>query len=328
MLGSNYILVTGGAGFIGSHTCKALASSGYIPVTFDNLSNGNRHSVKWGPFIEGDICNRSDINKAFNSYNYEAVIHFSGLIDVAESNIKPELYYKNNVLGSLNLFEAMQTSNVKKIIFSSSCAVYGEVETVPITENTHQRPISPYAKSKFMVEHMLQDFGLAHGLRYVICRYFNACGADLQGEIGEEHDPETHLIPNIIQTILGQHPFFSILGTDYATRDGTCVRDYIHVSDLAEAHIKSLDYLNKGHENTDFNLGSGKGYSVREIVDAIQMLTNKKIIIKEEPRRAGDPPILIADSKKCIEELKFKPQMSDLDTILSSSLNFYLNYKE
>ena len=323
MSDKHHILVTGGAGYIGSHTCKALSKAGFTPVTFDNLSKGHRHAVQWGPLIEGDIGNPDDLDKAFEEYDFTGVIHFAGLIEVGESVGKPALYYHNNVTGSLSLLNAMIAHNVKNIIFSSSCSVYGQTENVPIIESETKNPLNPYAASKLMVEYMLQHYGTAHDLKYVICRYFNACGADPDGEIGEEHDPETHIIPLLIKTLLGERQSFSVFGTDYETPDGTCIRDYIHVSDLADAHVKALRHLLECGESTDLNLGTGQGYSVHEIVEAMQRITQSKLKIEHKERRPGDAPILVANSQKCQDVLGFKPQHSDLETIITNTWDFY-----
>ena len=319
-----YILVTGGAGYIGSHTCKELAKAGYTPVTFDNLSNGHTHAVKWGPFIEGDIRNIDDLNSAFEAYPFSAVIHFAGLIEVGESVQKPELYYQNNVVGSLNLLNAIKDYKVTNIVFSSTCAVYGIPENVPITEDEKKQPINPYGANKMMVEQMLHDFSIAHDLKYVACRYFNACGADPDLEIGEEHDPETHLIPLLLQTAAKERKSFSIFGTDYDTEDGTCIRDYIHVQDLAKAHVKALQYLENGNDNNQFNLGTGTGYSVHQIIRSVEEITETNLNIVETDKRPGDAPALVANPEKSKKILGFSPESSDIDTIIKTAWDFHL----
>lgn len=321
---SKYILVTGGAGYIGSHTCKLLKSQGYEPVTFDNLSNGHKHAVKWGPLLEGDLRDVNSINSAFEEYDFAAVIHFASFIEVGESISDPAKYYINNVSGTLNLLNAMLRNDVTAIVFSSSCAVYGPPNAIPITEKNLTNPINPYGQSKLMVENILSDFSEAYNFRYVACRYFNACGADPELQIGEEHKPETHIIPLALMAASGERDGFNIYGTDYETDDGTCIRDYIHVQDLARAHISALRYLENKGESTAVNLGTGNGYSVMQILDAIKNITRQDFVINCEQRRAGDPPELVADSTKARDLLDFKTEMSDLDAIINTAWKFYL----
>jgi UDP-glucose-4-epimerase GalE len=313
------ILVTGGAGYIGSHTAKALARAGYRPVTYDSLVYGHRHAVKWGPFVEGDIADTAKLEQVIKGEAIDAVVHFAAFAYVGESVTKPEIYFQNNVVGSLSLLDAMRHTNVKPIVFSSTCATYGMPDRMPITEETLQRPINPYGETKLMIERALAWYGPAHDIRSVSLRYFNACGADPEGEIGEEHDPETHLIPLILDAALGKRAAIDVFGTDYPTPDGTAVRDYIHVQDLADAHVKALAYLFDGGETTQVNLGTGTGNSVREVIDAVERVTGRTVPRREVARRAGDPPELVADPTKANNLLGWKPQMSDIDSIIRTA---------
>jgi UDP-arabinose 4-epimerase len=292
------ILVTGGAGYIGSHCCKALAEAGLEPVVFDDLSTGHREAVRWGPLIEGDMRDAEALNAAMREVRPHAVVHFAALALVGESTAHPERYYAVNVGGTLNLLEAMRAAEVTRIVFSSTCATYGEPERVPITEDLPTRPINPYGATKLACERMMEDFDAAHGIRSVRLRYFNAAGADPAAEIGEWHDPETHLIPLVLDAALGRRPAISIFGTDYPTPDGTALRDYIHVTDLGEAHIAALRHLLGDGTSAAVNLGTGKGASVREVVSTVETVTGRKVPTREEPRRAGDPPALIADPRR------------------------------
>lgn len=318
-----HILVTGGAGYIGSHTCKMLSKLGYVPVVFDNLSNGHRHAVKYGPFIKGDLKNPKDIAKAFKKYKFSAVIHFASYIEVGESVADPAKYYSNNIGGALNLLNAMRDAGVMNIVFSSTCAIYGAPEAVPITEDTQANPLSPYGFSKFAIERILQDDERAHGLKFVSCRYFNACGADPEGELGEEHNPETHIIPRLLMAARGDTSSFDIYGTDYDTKDGTCIRDYIHVQDLAEAHVLALRHLLDGSPSCAVNLGSGTGYSVREIIKTVEKITGRPITIQEKPRRPGDPPVLLADTAQAAKLLNFKVKFTSLEEMIQTAWDFY-----
>jgi UDP-glucose-4-epimerase GalE len=322
---SNPILVTGGAGYIGSHTCKMLANQDYTPITFDNLSYGHERAVKWGPLEVGDLSDPQRIDAVIKDYKPLAVIHFAAYSLVGESVREPGKYYANNVGGTLNLLNAMRENGLDKIVFSSTCATYGIPSDVPIRETTPQSPVNPYGHSKLTVEQMLKDYDTAHSLRHVALRYFNACGADRDGEIGEEHEPETHLIPRILQAMTGHGPAFSIFGEDYATPDGTCIRDYIHVDDLAHGHLLALRYLIDGGQSQQLNLGTGHGYSVREIVDAVEKVTGRKVEYGIGPRRAGDPPELTADTTKAREVLGFETSVSDLETIVSTAWKFHLS---
>jgi UDP-arabinose 4-epimerase len=313
------ILVTGGAGYIGSHTAKALSRAGYRPVTYDSLVYGHRHAVKWGPFVEGDIADTAKLERVIKDEAIDAVVHFAAFAYVGESVTKPEIYFQNNVVGSLSLLDAMRHTGVKPIVFSSTCATYGMPDRMPITEDTQQRPINPYGETKLMIERALAWYGPAHDIRSVSLRYFNACGADPEGEIGEEHDPETHLIPLILDAALGKRAAIDVFGTDYPTPDGTAVRDYIHVQDLADAHVKALAYLFAGGETTQVNLGTGTGNSVREVIDAVERVTGRTVPKREVARRAGDPPELVADPSKANSLLGWQPAMSDIDSIIRTA---------
>ena len=322
------ILVTGGAGYIGSHAAKALARAGYRPVTYDNLVYGNHWAVQWGPFVEGDIGDRELLLRVFDRYKIEAVMHFAAFAYVGESMTKPGLYFENNVTKSLALLDAMSTARVKHMVFSSTCATYGTPDGMPITEDTPQRPVNPYGETKLMVERALHWYGKAHGLTSVALRYFNAAGADADGDIGESHLPETHLIPLILDAALGRRASIDIYGTDYPTRDGSCVRDYIHVADLADAHVRALDYLLDGGATTAVNLGTGQGYSVREVIAATERVTGKRVPRREMARRAGDPAVLIADPARAEALLGWKPTRSDLETIIHTAWTWHLRTPE
>ncbi|MBX7065897.1 MAG: UDP-glucose 4-epimerase GalE [Parachlamydiales bacterium] len=312
------ILVTGGAGYIGSHTCKALAMAGWQPVVFDNLSTGHGYAVKWGPFIQGDLNDRAALDKAFTTYKPKAVIHFAADAIVIESMTNPGKYYRNNVGSTISLLEAMRDHEVKKLVFSSTCATYGNAIFNPITEKHPVQPINPYGRSKWMNEEIIHDFEKAHGLEAVILRYFNAAGADLETQIGENHAPETHLIPNIIQTALGIREEIVVYGTDFPSKDGSAVRDYIHVMDLAAAHVAALN----APKNT-INLGSGSGYSVLEIIQAVQQFCGHQISVRLENRREGEPGILTADFGKAREVLGWSPKFSDLPTLIESAWKWH-----
>jgi len=310
------ILVTGGAGFIGSHACKALAAAGYTPVAYDNLSQGHRWAVKWGPLIEADLLDTSALHTAFNEYQPAAVLHFAGKISVAESVADPALYHRHNVDASENLLQAMEASRVDKIVFSSTAAVYGEPETVPISETAAMAPTNPYGETKLAIEHRLQN-AASSGLSSISLRYFNAAGSDPDGEIGEAHDPETHLIPIVLEVAAGKREAIKIFGADYDTPDGTCIRDYIHVSDLAEAHVLALRRLLSEAEKNKaeaFNLGNGSGFSVLEIVEAARRVTGHPVPAITEDRRAGDPARLVADSRLAKQELGWRPAHADVET--------------
>jgi UDP-arabinose 4-epimerase len=316
---SKTVLVTGGAGYIGSHACKALARAGYAPVVLDSLVYGHRDAVRWGPFVEGDLADRRLLGDTLRRFDIAAVMHFAAFAYVGESTTKPALYFANNVVNSLGLLEAMRETGVKTIVFSSTCATYGIPDTVPIREDMPQRPVNPYGESKLMVERMLHWQGQAHGLGHVALRYFNAAGADPEGETGEHHEPETHLIPLILDVALGKRAQIDIYGTDYPTPDGSAIRDYIHVTDLAEAHVLALGHLERGGPSTALNLATGQGYSVREVIAAAERVTQRRIPRRESARRPGDPPALVADPGRARKLLAWTPRCSDLDTILATA---------
>ena len=314
------ILVTGGAGYIGSHAVKALHVAGFAPLIFDNFSTGHRSFVKQTPVFEGDVCEPSDLDKVFREHSIEGVIHFAGKALVGESTRKPELYYETNLVGGLNLLRAMQKHGVRYLIFSSTCATYGMPDHMPIREDHPQKPINPYGDSKLAFEHAMRWFREAHGLQYLALRYFNAAGADKEGDFGEDHDPETHLIPLTLQAAAGLKPEVQLLGTDYPTPDGTCLRDYIHVSDLARAHVVGLKGLMEGRlQSQAINLGTGHGYSVREVIEAARRLTGRNFKVRETDRREGDPPQLIAAVDRAKKVLDWTAVESDLDTIIASA---------
>lgn len=316
-------MVTGGAGYIGSHTCKALFAAGYNPVAYDNMVYGHDWAVKWGPLERGDILDRSRLIEVFNLYKPSAIIHFAAYAYVGESVTDPGKYYNNNVAGSLNLLEVARDLGNTSIVFSSSCATYGVPLTTPTNESHIQIPINPYGSSKLMVERMLADFSNAHNLRSVSLRYFNAAGADADGEIGEDHEPETHLIPLVLDAAAGKRSDITIFGTDYDTPDGTCIRDYVHVSDLADAHVLALRALEQGRSTTAFNLGNGQGYSVQELIEVATQVTKMNIPVKSGPRRAGDPARLVGDASKIIQEMGWSPKFPGLDQIISSAWNWH-----
>src|SRR5271157_2610426 len=297
------VLITGGAGYIGSHAAKEVARRGHTVVVLDNLSTGHRWAAKSGPFIEGDVGDTSLVQDTLSCYGIDLVMHFAAHAYVGESMANPRKYFRNNVVNALALFDAMLQAGVRRVVFSSTCATYGVPESVPITEGAPQHPINPYGESKLFVEKMLAWYGKAYGLKSVALRYFNAAGADPEGELGEAHDPETHLIPLIIQAALGRRPFVEIYGTDYPTPDGTAIRDYIHVTDLAAAHVRALEYLADGGESRALNLGTGQGYSVREVINAVGKISPHPVPFREGPRRAGDPPVLVADARHAGEAL-------------------------
>ncbi|QWE24994.1 UDP-glucose 4-epimerase GalE [Polynucleobacter sp. AP-Elch-400A-B2] len=321
--GLKTILVTGGGGYIGSHACKALADAGYLPITYDNFVYGHQSAVQWGPYYEGDICDRNSLAEAFELYQPEAVLHFAAYAYVGESVINPGKYYRNNVVGSLTLLEVMRDYGVKKIIFSSTCATYGLPAYSPIDEVHSQRPISPYGASKLMIERIISDFEVAHDIKSISLRYFNAAGADPAGKIGEDHNPETHLIPLLFNVALGRTPAITIFGSDYETSDGTCIRDYIHVADLADAHLKALLFLEENMQSQSFNLGGGRGYSVIEVIREAEAVIGKKIQFNFGARREGDAPILVANSNKAKEMLSWAPNFPELKDILRTSWKWH-----
>ncbi len=316
------ILVTGGAGYIGSQTCKALKQNNFEPIAYDNLSRGHSWTVKWGPLVKGDLSETEKLIRTINEYKIQAVVHFAAFAYVGESVKNPEMYYQNNFSGSLSLLKAMQATNLKKIIFSSSCATYGNPNTKTISEDHPQQPINPYGRSKLMVEKVMRDCHKAWGLQTCALRYFNAAGADLDGEIGEAHNPETHLIPLVLAAGMSSSPI-SVFGNDYLTPDGTCIRDYIHVQDLADAHVQALKRILAKDINFEaFNLGTGKGYSVQEVIDKTSQILGKKIPQILAERREGDPAILVAKVEKAKTELNWQAKYSDLEQIISSAADW------
>ncbi|MEI6825832.1 MAG: UDP-glucose 4-epimerase GalE [Desulfuromonadales bacterium] len=319
----NNILVTGGAGYIGSHCCKQLRLEGYNPVVFDNLVHGHIENVKWGEFYKGDVGSAADLEDCISKFDIKAVIHFAAFAYVGESVSNPMKYYNNNLRNTLNLLDCLVRCNIKHIIFSSTCATYGNPLVVPIDEKHPQNPINPYGQTKLMVEKILQDYDHAYSLKYICLRYFNAAGADPAGEVGENHDPETHLIPLVLDVAQGKSENIKVFGCDYDTIDGTCIRDYIHVMDLATAHTLALSHLLKEGRSASYNLGTGKGISVLEIIDAAARITGKEIPRKIEARRLGDPPVLIADNKKIYNELNWKPANSNINQIISDAWRWH-----
>lgn len=320
---SENILVTGGAGYIGSHACRALNAAGYIPVTYDNMSSGHDWAVKWGPLERGDILDGARLKEVFRKYKPSAVMHFAALIAVGESVEHPERYYRNNVAGTLSLLEVMREQGVSRFIFSSTAAVYGMPDAVPITEAAREQPINPYGETKLAVERMLRDFGSAYGLKWTALRYFNAAGASPEGEIGEAHDPETHLIPLILEAIRGRREKVTVFGSDYDTADGTCVRDYIHVCDLADAHVAALERLKRGGSSGSYNLGNGAGYSVREVIAAAERITGLDAQVFYGARRAGDPACLVADARRAMDEMRWRPRLASLDDIIGTAWRWH-----
>jgi UDP-glucose 4-epimerase len=318
------ILLVGGAGYIGSHMNKLLNKRGYRTVVFDNLVYGSREFVKWGEFVLGDLADKDQIRLCFRKYSIDAVMHFSAFAYVSESVADPARYYLNNVANTLNLLEVMrEEGEVRHFIFSSSCATYGIPEEIPITENHPQKPVNPYGRSKLMIEEILKDYDKAYGMKHVSLRYFNAAGADAEGDIGERHNPETHLIPLTIYAALGINEDVKIFGTDYSTRDGTCIRDYIHVTDLADAHVRAMEYLKTREESDSFNLGNGNGYSVKEIIETVRRISKKDFEVIEAERRDGDPPVLVGSSRKAMETLGWRPQYADIETIVETAYRWH-----
>ena len=315
---SQSVLVTGGAGYIGSHTCKVLARAGYQPVVFDNLSRGHREAVRWGPLIEGDLADRSRLVMALETHQVAAVVHFAAYAYVGESVADPAMYYRNNLGGSLSLIEAMHETGVDKIIFSSTCATYGVPAGGPIRESAPQLPVNPYGETKLAIERALHWYGEAYGLRSVSLRYFNAAGADREGEIGELHEPETHLIPLALAATQHDGKPLQVFGNDYPTVDGTCIRDYIHVNDLAEGHVSALTGLVEGKPSMAVNLGTGQGHSVLDILKAVEDVTGQTVQRSMGPRRPGDPPALVADPRRAQQALQWKASRSLCDIVASA----------
>ena len=317
------ILVTGGAGYIGSHTVQELLQEGFDVVVFDNFSSGKRELIPGGQIIEGDLLNPSDLEKIFESHDIEGVLHFASLIQVGESCSDPQKYYRHNLISSMNLLHSMFRAGVSKFIFSSSAAVYGAPEQIPIPETHPLNPLNPYGMTKFFVERILMDYERAYGLKFISLRYFNAAGADPEGRRGEMHEPETHLIPSILLFLLGKKKTFELYGTDFRTPDGTAVRDYIHVMDLAKAHVSALKKLSGIRKGEFINLGTNKGYSVREVITRAETITGRKISFSIKPRREGDPDVLVASREKAEEFLGWRLRYSDLDTIIETAWNWH-----
>lgn len=316
------ILVIGGAGYIGSYMCKLLYKNGYNVFILDNLSTGFEKLARYGELIIGDMSDSKILDDIFSKHNIQAVFHFAAFSIVGESSQNPLKYYKNNVSGTINLLESMIKHNINKIIFSSTAAIFGNPEYTPINESHPKNPINPYGKSKLMVETILQDLALSNGLSSICLRYFNACGADPEGELGELHNPETHLIPLVLKTALNKRDEITIFGTDYETKDGTCIRDYIHIKDLCNAHLLSLNFLNNNKGCFNFNLGNGEGFSVKEIIKNTESLLNKEINKKIGNKREGDPSILIADSSSARNILGWKPEITDISLIIKDALEW------
>jgi UDP-arabinose 4-epimerase len=321
------VLITGGAGYIGSHSAKALANAGFYPIVVDDLRTGHRSNVRWGPLVETDLADKAGLDQVFKTYPISAVIHFAASAYVGESMATPQLYFQNNVGGTLSLLESMLDYGVTRIVFSSSCATYGHPKTIPITEEHPQQPVNPYGESKLMVEKMLFWYARAYGLRYAILRYFNAAGGDPDGELGEMHDPEPHLIPRVIGAALGSLSTVEVYGTDYDTADGTAVRDYIHVTDLADAHVAAMRYLESGGTSAAFNLGTGTGHSVRQVISATEHASGRKVPFKDLPRRAGDPAELVADPREAVRCLAWRPRYSDLKSIVQTAWTWHTSIR-
>ena len=313
------ILVTGGAGYIGSHTCKALAHQGHTVVVYDNLSTGHRELVRWGDFVHGDILDTQRLRACIRQYQIEGIIHFAASAYVGESVANPGKYFRNNVCGTLSILESMRDEGVPNIVVSGTCAVYGVPEQMPITEITPTKPINPYGASKLFMERMLTDFENSHSLHWMSLRYFNAAGCDPAKETGEWHDPETHLVPRALMAAAGRIPRLEIFGDNYPTPDGTCIRDYVHVTDLANAHVRGMDFLSKGGRCQAINLGTGQGYSIRELLDAAEEVTGRPVPRVISARREGDPPVLVADASRAEELLGWKSEHSSLTYILDTA---------
>jgi UDP-glucose 4-epimerase len=319
----DHVLVTGGAGYIGSHACKALKRAGFVPVTFDSLVTGWEDAVKFGPFEKGDLLDRQRLDEVFARYQPIAVMHFAALSQVGESMSEPGLYWRNNVAGSLNLIEAAAAASCMNFVFSSTCATYGEQDNVVLDENSVQRPINAYGASKKAVEDILANFGAAYGMDHVIFRYFNVAGGDPEGEVGEHHRPETHLIPIMLEAIDGKRPALTVFGTDYDTPDGTCIRDYVHVCDLVDAHVLGLRWLLEGKGSRVFNLGTGDGFSVREVIAQSNTVTNREVPYVEGPRRPGDCTKLVSGSSRAETELGWTPTRSTMNTMIADAWRWH-----
>ncbi|RKT32243.1 UDP-glucose 4-epimerase [Roseovarius halotolerans] len=317
------ILVTGGAGYIGSHACKALKGAGYTPVTYDNLSTGWEDAVQFGPFEKGDLNDRERLDQIFAAYQPAAILHFAALSQVGESMREPGLYWHNNVAGSLTLFQAAVEAGCLDVVFSSTCATYGDQDNVVLDESSARHPINAYGSSKRAVEDILRDFEAAYGLRHVIFRYFNVAGADPEAEVGEFHQPETHLVPLILDAIDGKRDALTIFGTDYETPDGTCIRDYVHVMDLVDAHLQGLKWLEEGKESRAFNLGTGSGFSVREVIDRAAAMTGREVPTIEGLRRPGDCTKLVSGSTRAVSELGWSPARSTLEQMIGDAWRWH-----
>lgn len=328
MHGKTKILVVGGAGYIGSHMCKYLARNNYFPVVLDNFIYGHKEAVKWGPLYEGEMENRSLLKRIFTEHEIAAVMHFAAFAYVGESVVAPDKYYRNNVAAAITLLEVMKEMNITRLIFSSTCATYGDPIEIPMSEKHPQVPINPYGRTKLMVEQILGDFDTAFGLKSVILRYFNAAGADPDCEIGEDHNPETHLIPLVLQVAAGQRESIQVFGDDYPTGDGTCIRDYIHVDDLAQAHLLALNKLMHGFPGGKYNLGNGDGYSVTQVIETARRITGRSIPTKVVERRAGDPAILIGSSQEALKVLNWNPRFADLDAIIETAWKWHKHNPE
>lgn len=318
-----FVIIVGGAGYIGSHTAKALKHAGFTPIVIDDLSTGHEHNVKYGPFVKADMNDKAAVAEAIQKYNPIALLHFAAFIEVGEGEIEPLKFYKNNVANAIALFDTAIENGIRNIVFSSTAATFGVPQFKFIDENHTQNPINTYGRTKLMVEKILIDLGKAHGVNFAILRYFNACGADADGELGEEHTPETHLIPNVLASIAGKRSMLNIFGDDYETSDGTCVRDYIHVSDLADAHVAACKFLLEKKQSIALNLGTKNGNSVLEIIQAAERVTGLPCPREIYPRRAGDPPFLVADSTKARELIGFNPYRSEVDNVLKDAWNFH-----
>jgi UDP-glucose 4-epimerase len=318
-----HVIVTGGAGYIGAHACKVLNAQGFTPVTFDNLSTGWRDAVKFGPFEQGDLLDRARLDQVFAAYRPVAVMHFAALSQVGESMADPGRYWRENVMGALNLIEATVAADCRHFVFSSTCATYGEKDAVTLTEDTPQEPINAYGGSKLAIEGMLRDFSTRHDLETVIFRYFNVAGADPEAELGECHQPETHLIPLMLEAIDGKRPALTVYGTDYDTPDGTCIRDYVHVMDLVEAHVLGLKWLEEGRGSAVFNLGTGSGFSVRDVIGASRAVTNLAVPIIEGARRPGDCSKLVSGSQRAADMLGWHPRRSTLDQMIADAWRWH-----
>jgi UDP-glucose-4-epimerase GalE len=318
------VLITGGAGYVGSHCAKALDAAGHQGIVFDNLTFGHREFVRWGPLVEGDVRDSAALASVFDSHQIAAVMHFAALAYVGESVTEPSRYYDNNVHGTMVLLDAMLKAGVQTIVFSSSCAVYGEPSKIPIVEMTRADPVNPYGFSKFICERMMQDFRRAYGLKSVALRYFNAAGADPAGEIGEHHEPETHIIPLVLDAALGKRSSVKVFGTDYGTPDGTAIRDYVHVADLARAHVLALEYLFRGGDSIAINLGSGRGASVRQVISTASAVTGREINAQEVRRRPGDPSILLAEIALAKNILGWAPERPELAAIITDAWRWHV----